>query len=81
LFRAHKFQAENGESTLSIGIACLQAARDLPLESLVCRADEALYRAKSLGRDRVEVQPPWEPGTAIGPAPQGKLLEFQRTAS
>jgi diguanylate cyclase (GGDEF)-like protein len=81
LFRAHSFQTENGESTLSIGIACLQAARDLPLESLVCRADEALYRAKSLGRDRVEVQPLWEPGTASVPASQGKLLEFQRTAS
>jgi len=81
LFSAHRFQIENDKSSLSIGIASLHTAHDLPLESLVCRADEALYRAKTLGRDRVEVQPTWEPDTAAGPAPQGKLLEFQRTAS
>jgi len=81
LFSAHRFQIENAKSSLSIGIATVQAARDLTLESLVCRADEALYRAKSHGRDRVEVQPLWDPGAAAVPAPQGKLLEFQRTAS
>jgi diguanylate cyclase (GGDEF)-like protein len=81
LFAAHRFQKENGKSSLSIGIASLQTARDLPLESLICRADEALYRAKSHGRDRVEIQPLWEPSAATAPTPQGKLLEFQRTAS
>jgi diguanylate cyclase (GGDEF)-like protein len=80
-FCAHRFQAENSGSSLSIGIASLQAARDLPLESLVCRADEALYRAKALGRDRVEVQPLLEPSAAPDSAPSGKLLELQRSAS
>lgn len=64
LFSAHKFETESNAVSLSIGIASLQAARDLPLETLVCRADEALYRAKQLGRNRVEVHPLWEPETA-----------------
>jgi diguanylate cyclase (GGDEF)-like protein len=71
LFSAHKFETESSRVSLSIGIASLQAARDLPLETLVCRADEALYRAKQLGRNRVEVHPLWEPETApdsIAPA-------------
>lgn len=40
--------------TLSIGIACqLGPAEDL--DSLLLRSDRALYRAKQLGRDRIEV--------------------------
>ncbi|WP_226929509.1 GGDEF domain-containing protein [Janthinobacterium aquaticum] len=40
--------------TLSIGIACqLDPAEDL--DSLLLRSDRALYRAKQLGRDRIEV--------------------------
>lgn len=40
--------------TVSIGIATLQP--DTPsLEALIQKADEGLYRAKQLGRDRVEV--------------------------
>ncbi|MGA2850263.1 MAG: GGDEF domain-containing protein [Terracidiphilus sp.] len=81
LFSGHGFQAEHSGSSLSIGIASLQAVRDLPLESLLCRADEALYRAKALGRDRVEVQPLLEPGTGAASTLSGKLLEFQSTAS
>jgi diguanylate cyclase (GGDEF)-like protein len=81
MFSAHKFQAATSRSSLSVGIASLRAARDLPLETLVDHADEALYRAKNLGRDRVEMQPLWEPGSAPAAAQQGKLLEFQRTAS
>ena len=39
--------------TLSAGIACYAAERDTSPDTLVGRADEALYRAKHLGRDRV----------------------------
>jgi len=40
------------EVTCSIGLAELQA--DDTVESLVARADAALYRAKAAGRDRLE---------------------------
>lgn len=40
--------------TLSIGVAC-QASPDETLDSLLLRSDKALYRAKQLGRDRIEV--------------------------
>lgn len=40
--------------TLSIGVAQLQPA-DADLTSLLARADRALYRAKSAGRNRIEV--------------------------
>ncbi|SDA84944.1 diguanylate cyclase (GGDEF) domain-containing protein [Janthinobacterium sp. 551a] len=43
--------------TLSIGIAC-QASHDETLDSLLLRSDRALYRAKQLGRDRIEVAQP-----------------------
>ena len=49
----------NGRSisaTLSVGIAIAHAAGE-DRESLVNRADRALYRAKSAGRDRVEACP------------------------
>lgn len=42
--------------SLSIGIASLKSASDLPLETLIGCADKALYRAKMLGRNRVEVE-------------------------
>ena len=39
--------------TISIGVAC-QQADDPDLAALTRRADEALYRAKEAGRNRVE---------------------------
>ena len=42
-----------GWVTLSIGIATYDPERDRDGADLVKRADEALYRAKSLGRDRI----------------------------
>ena len=65
LFSAHTFEAENGRVSLSIGIASLNSAHDLPLESLVSHADQALYSAKLLGRNRVEVQPVWKTGIIV----------------
>jgi diguanylate cyclase (GGDEF)-like protein len=77
--RAHNFEIESKRVSLSIGIASLHAAGDLPLEQLVQRADQALYRAKQLGRDRVEMQPLWEPGV-VDAAP-ATHLELQAAAS
>lgn len=39
--------------TISIGAACTQAGKDHTLEQLIKQADEALYRAKSAGRNRL----------------------------
>jgi len=76
-FGAHRFEAGDSRGSLSIGIASLESARDLPLETLVCEADEALYRAKELGRNRVEAQPVWEPKAAIGAPAHGVRLKLQ----
>jgi diguanylate cyclase (GGDEF)-like protein len=43
--------------TASFGIATLKAGQTLTFETLVDRADKALYTAKETGRDRVCV---WE---------------------
>ena len=47
--------APEGRVTASIGIAAMQAGLPVPLGTLLTRADAALYRAKSAGRDRAEV--------------------------
>jgi diguanylate cyclase (GGDEF)-like protein len=81
LFSAHAFEVENGKVSLSIGIASLHSAHDLPLETLVSNADQALYRAKLMGRNRVEVQPVWEPGAMLEtPATPSLCMELQQTA-
>ena len=43
-----------GHITVSIGVAALQES-DKDLQALIDRADRAMYRAKELGRDRVEI--------------------------
>jgi len=81
-FSARAFKAADGTVTLSIGVASLLQARDLPLESIVSYADDALYRAKLLGRDRVEIQPVWEPGmAAANPAAPMLSVALQETAT
>lgn len=43
-----------GHISISVGVTAMQADAELPLQTLVQRADTALYRAKALGRNRVE---------------------------
>lgn len=55
--RQHPFQPAAGPArciTVSIGLALLHA-QDRNLDDVLRRADQALYRAKSNGRDRVEL--------------------------
>ena len=52
--------------TLSIGVAELEA-HDRDMAALVARADAALYRAKALGRDRVEEASAYERGGDAAP--------------
>ena len=44
-----------GQVTLSFGVACSVPAFGRSPEGLIASADAALYRAKSLGRNRIEV--------------------------
>ncbi|MFP5229869.1 MAG: GGDEF domain-containing protein [Acidobacteriota bacterium] len=74
---AHRFAAAEGKVSLSVGVATLRAASDLPLETLVCYADEALYRAKRQGRNQVEAQPVWTPGAHAGDSVPA--MELQHT--
>lgn len=48
----------HGVVTLSIGAASIPASRDTPCQHLLRQADEALYRAKHAGRNRVQHQAP-----------------------
>jgi len=54
------YQARVIPVTVSIGVAALPEAEVSSVEDLVRLADEALYRAKSGGRNRVVV---WQPGS------------------
>jgi diguanylate cyclase (GGDEF)-like protein/PAS domain S-box-containing protein len=47
--------------TLSLGLTAL-TARDASLDVAIARADEALYRAKAGGRNRIEVDTPGQSG-------------------
>ena len=42
--------------TFSGGISSAEAKNDFKVADLVARADQALYRAKRAGRDRVELE-------------------------
>src|SRR5258706_350461 len=48
----HAMSQVAGVVTFSSGLACYEAGRDPLPEALVKRADEALYKAKHLGRNR-----------------------------
>ncbi len=50
------YASEVFDVTVSIGLACYQPD-DVAFERMLARADKALYRAKALGRNRIEVAP------------------------
>lgn len=50
-----KIEGETVEVTVSVGVACCRAGEAADLERLAETADEALYRAKAYGRNRVEL--------------------------
>jgi diguanylate cyclase (GGDEF)-like protein len=80
-FGGQRFEAANGTASLSIGVASLEEARNLPLETLIHRADKALYRAKLLGRNRVEAEGEPDMGTAAfasAPRPRTRLENAAR---
>lgn len=53
----HKRSSISHYVTLSIGIACVVPTLEQTPESLVALADQALYKAKRQGRDRIVVSP------------------------
>jgi diguanylate cyclase (GGDEF)-like protein len=53
--RAHFAALNEGKASLSVGVACLSAGAATGTAALLTAADNALYRAKAEGRDRVEL--------------------------
>jgi two-component system chemotaxis family response regulator WspR len=49
----HSMSKVNDMVTVSIGVASIVAHKDIEAESIITAADQALYRAKAEGRDRV----------------------------
>ena len=64
-------------SSASIGIASDDPALPCPLETLMLRADTAMYRAKSQGRDTYVI---WTEAHAQGEGEQTPLFQFTRPA-
>ncbi|MBI5725686.1 MAG: GGDEF domain-containing protein [Planctomycetes bacterium] len=48
-------QVKNASMTVSVGLAVCSDPKNVNAEALIGLADQALYRAKHSGRDRVEI--------------------------
>ncbi|MEK9664707.1 MAG: sensor domain-containing diguanylate cyclase [Candidatus Nanopelagicales bacterium] len=64
-----------GSCTVSIGLRCLSGDTLEPMNEMLSKADQALYRAKATGRDRIEV---WEPSMSTS-APSRRIGDSQTT--
>lgn len=49
----HERSSVGPHLTVSVGVACLIPGKNIQIERLVAIADQALYQAKKLGRDRI----------------------------
>jgi diguanylate cyclase (GGDEF)-like protein len=58
--------SEQGTSTISVGIAMFGSKRDVGSEAVLVAADQAMYRAKEEGRNRVALFEDPEPSGASG---------------
>jgi len=59
------FLPSGGSFTVSVGLCCLRGDALESMNDMLAKADQALYRAKSTGRDRIEV---WGPSmSTTGP--------------
>lgn len=66
---ANALTARSFRVTVSIGLTSCAGEREVSVADLLSRADEALYRAKEEGRNRVIALPLGEPGKAQRPLP------------
>ncbi len=73
--RARRIEAIGASVTASFGVAELQPT-DAAAESLLHRADQAMYRAKALGRDQVCDRP----ADPVTPAPARALAQSSATS-
>lgn len=68
--RTESIRLEDGkeiEATCSAGVAVVEGREAITANELIKRADAALYRAKAMGRNRVEYAPPHQPTAAPRP--------------
>lgn len=64
--QATNYRGQDLRITVSLGLAILEPGQNLPQEEFLRRADQALYRAKRGGRDRVECYQPGQDAEAWG---------------
>ncbi|MEO1490043.1 MAG: GGDEF domain-containing protein [Pseudomonadota bacterium] len=75
----HPGLTEDIRLTASFGLATAREGESY--ERLFARADAALYRAKSSGRNRVMNAELWHPDDEAAPAPNPELIELRRAGA